>query len=229
MKDQQKVRKPISHTGIYRLMVALTYLVSAAFLIKNVIGGDMAGAGVVGGVLVVFSIILGAMIALKVRPDIRHVAVAASLIVLVFIISLTTGSYYSEDFCLYLAVIGLTGLYLKPSYAWVQLVLSDIFLVIQFMAHPEKADPLGQFVMCVITFTLAGALFCLVISRGRSFIERSQLRTNEAEALLKSMNSIGLELEQNFRNSDGRMESLKSANIQMKDSADILQNPPANG
>lgn len=223
MNEKNKVRKPLSHNGIYKLMVTLTYLVSAAFIIKNILGGDMAGAGIVCGVLVGFSAILGTMIALKVKPELRHVVVASSLIVLVFIISLTTGTYYSEDFCLYLAVIGLTGLYLKPMYAWVQLVLSDIFLVIQFVVHPEKADPLSQFIMCMVTFTLAAVLFCLVIGRGRSFIQRSQLRTQEAEELLKSMNTIGLELEDNFRKSDVRMDSLKNANAQMKDSADLLQ------
>lgn len=223
MNERNNVRKPLSHNGIYKLMVILTYLVGSAFLIKNILGGDMGGAGVVGGVLAGFSAVLGAMIALKVKPEARHVVVAASLIVLVFIISLTTGTYYSEDFCLYLAVIGLTGLYLKPMYAWVQLVLSDIFLVIQFVVHPEKADPLSQFIMCMVTFTLAAAMFCLVIGRGRSFIQRSQLRTQEAEELLKSMNTIGLELEQNFQSSNGRMASLKNANAQMKDSADILQ------
>ena len=228
MNERKKVRKPLSHTGIYRLMVALTYAVSAAFCIKNLLGGDYAGAGVVGAVLAVFSAALGIMIACKVKPEIRHVVVASSLIVVVFIIGLTTGSYYSEDFCLYLAVIGLTGLYLKPVYGWIQLVLSDIFLIIQFVVHPEKADPLSQFIMCMITFTLAAILFCLVIGRGRSFIERSRIRTEEAEGLLKSMNNIGLELEQNFRTSDVRMESLKNANEQMKDSTDVLQQSSGN-
>ena len=101
------------------------------------------------------------------------------------------------DYPLAFALIGLTGLYLKPVYGWIQLVLSDIFLIIQFIAHPEKADPLSQFIMCMITFTLAAVMFCLVIGRGRSFIERSRMRTQEAEELLKSMNTVGLELEQN--------------------------------
>ncbi|MBR3867367.1 MAG: hypothetical protein IKM54_06210 [Butyricicoccus sp.] len=228
MNEKAKVRNPLSHTGIYRLMVTLTYLVSGAFMVKNLLGGDITGAIVVGGVLAVLTAVLGIMIGLKVKPGIRHAVVASSLIVVVFIIGLTTGTYYSEDFCLYLAVIGLTGLYLKPVYGWVQLVLSDIFLIIQFIAHPEKADPLSQFIMCMITFTLAAVMFCLVIGRGRSFIERSRMRTNEAEDLLKSMNKIGLELEQNFRTSDVRMKSLESANEQMKDSADILQQSSEN-
>ena len=228
MDKKAKVRNPISHAGIYRLMVTLTYLVSAAFLTKNLLGGDVAGAIVIGIVLAVLTAVLGVMIGLKVKPGIRHAVVASSLIVVVFIIGLTTGTYYSEDFCLYLAVIGLTGLYLKPVYGWIQLVLSDIFLIIQFIAHPEKADPLSQFIMCMVTFTLAAVMFCLVIGRGRSFIERSRLRTKEAEDLLDSMNKIGLELEQNFRTSDVRMKSLESANEQMKDSADLLQQSSEN-
>lgn len=223
MNEKKKTRKPLSKGGIFKLMVALTYLVSGAFVVKNFLGGDMQGVAVVGGVLVAFTAVLVGMILFKVKHDIQRMVVASSIIVLVFIIGLTTGSYYSEDFCLYLAVIGLTGLYLKPSYAWVQLVLSDIFLIIQFVAHPEKADPLSQYIMCMVTFTLAGTLFCLVISRGRAFIERSQLRSDEAVELVRSMNTVGQELEQNFETSSGRMESLKAANAQMKDSADILQ------
>ncbi len=228
MNEKKTVQKTLSHTSIYRLMVALTYLVSAVFLVKNLIVGDSSGAVVIGGVLAVFSAVLGIMIAGKVKPESRRAVVASSLIGVVFLIGLTTGTYYSEDFCLYLAVIGLTGLYLKPLYGWIQLALSDIFLIIQFVVHPEKADPLGQFIMCMVTFTLAAIMYCLVIGRGRSFIERSRMRTDEAEGLIKSMNHIGHELEQNFRSSDVRMESLKSANAQMRDSTDLLQQSSKN-
>lgn len=223
METKKKSGKPLSREGIFRLMVTLTFLVSAAFVVKNLLGGDIQGTIIDGAVLGVFTVVLLVMKALKIKPDTQRMVVASSTIVLVFVISLTTGTYYSEDFCLFLAVIGLTGLYLKPSYAWIQLILSDIFLVILFIAHPEKADPLNQFIMCMVTFTLAGALFALVIGRGRAFIERAQQRTEEAEALLTSMKSIGLELEQNFHASSKRMDSLTTANEKMRDSADILQ------
>lgn len=228
MKEKTKARSPMSHHGIYRLMIIVTYAVSAVFLVKNLLGGDMVGVGVIGGVLAVLTTVLGIMMALKVKPEVRRAVVAASLIVVVFLIGLTTGTYYSEDFCLYLAVIGLTGLYLKPVYGWIQLALSDVFLVIQFIAHPEKADPLPQFIMCMLTFTLAAVLFCLVIARGSSFIERSRVRTEEAEGLLSAMHNIGRKLEQNFRHSDVRMRSLESANEQMRDNADILQQSSGN-
>ena len=132
MKEKKKIGKPISREGIFKLMVTLTFLVSGAFVIKNLLGGDMQGTIIDGAILAVFTLVILLMKALKVKSDTQHLVVASSIIVLVFVIGLTTGTYYSEDFCLYLAVIGLTGLYLKPAYAWVQLVLSDIFLVIQF-------------------------------------------------------------------------------------------------
>ena len=219
----KKNRTPMSRGKIFKLMVILTYLVSVAFVVKNLLGGDTQGVVVIGGVLVGFTAILVGMILLKVKHDIQRLVVSAAIIVLVFIIGLTTGTYYSEDFCLYLAVIGLTGLYLRPSYAWVQLVMSDIFLVIQYVVHPEKAESLSQYIMCMVTFTLAAVMFCLVIGRGRAFIEHSQLRSDEAVELVRSMNAIGKELEQNFETSSVRMESLKAANAQMRDSADILQ------
>ena len=225
---QKKASKPLSREGIFKLMVTLTFLVSAAFVIKNLLGGDMQGTIIDGAVLAAFTVALLVMKALKVKADTQRMVVSSSIIVLVFIIGLTTGTYYSEDFCLYLAVIGLTGLYLKPSYAWIQLVLSDIFLVIQFIAHPEKADPLSQFIMCMVTFTLAGIMFALVIGRGRAFIERAQQRTEVAESLLNSMKTIGLELESNFQASNKRMDSLKAANEQIRDSADILQQSSEN-
>ena len=221
--DTKKVSKPLSREGIFKLMVTLTFFVSTAFVVKNLLGGDIQGVIIDGAVLAVFAVIIIAMRVMKAKPDTQRLVVASSIICLVFVIGLTTGTYYSEDFCLYLAVMGLTGLYLKPAYAWVQLILSDIFLAIQFIAHPEKADPLGQFIMCMVTFTLAGALFALVIGRGRAFIERARQRTDEAEALLESMKNIGLELEQNFRASNKRMDSLTSASDTMRDSADLLQ------
>ena len=228
METQKKMRKPLSRGRIFKLMVALTYIVSSAFLVKNILGGDMHGVYIIGAVLLVFTVLLTGMILLKVKYETQRLIVSSCIIVLLFIISLTTGTYYSEDFCLYLAVIALTGLYLKPSYTWVQLVLSDIFLAVQFVVHPEKADPLSQFIMCMVTFTLAGILLCLVVGRGRSFIERSQMRTDEAVELVREMNSVGVELGQNFQSSSERMGSLKEANAQMKDNAEMLQQSSEN-
>lgn len=223
MKEQKQPNQPLSREKIYRITVVLTFLVSSAFILKNLFGGDMQGTIIDSAVLAVFSLALLVMRALKVKKDTKRLVVSSSIIVLVFIIGLTTGSYYSEDFCLYLAVIGLTGLYLKPVYAWVQIVLSDIFLIIQYAVHPEKADPLSQYIMCLITFTVAGVMFAMVITRGRAFIKRTEQRTRDAEALLDSMQTMGQELESSFLAASKRTESLKAANETMRDSADILQ------
>ena len=67
-----------------------------------------------------------------------------SITFLVFCISLNSGSFYSDDFPLYLAVIGLSGLYLIPKFALVQIILIDILLGIAYVVNPQKADPLSQ-------------------------------------------------------------------------------------
>ena len=52
------------------------------------------------------------------------------LVILVLFISLNSGSYYSDDFPLYLALIALTGMYLEPKCTLVQAVAIDVALVI---------------------------------------------------------------------------------------------------
>ena len=218
-----KRRQPISSAKIFKLMIFLAYLVSALFFVKDILGGDISGACIIGAVLGVFTLALVVMRLLKVKPDIQRLVVASSLIVIVFIVSLTTGSYYSDDYSLYLAVIALNGLYFKKKYSYVQMAMADIFLVIQFVVYPHKADPLGQFIMCMATFNLAAITICLLVSRGSAFIENNMYRAAAAEETLKELETIGLELEQNFAASAGRMDSLQAANHTMRESADTLQ------
>ena len=219
----KKQRQPISAENIFRLMIFLAYLVSILFVVKDLAGNDVKGAIIIGVILVVFTLTLLAMRLFGVKADAQRLVVASSLVVIVFIVSLTTGSYYSDDFSLYLAVIALNGLYFKKSYTYVQLVMADIFLAVQFMIYPQKADPLGQFVMCMATFNLAAITICLLVSRGNAFIEQNRLRAAAAEETLKTMESIGVELENSFNSSAVRMNALQAANNTMKDSADVLE------
>lgn len=222
MKERKR-RQPISSENIYKLMIFLAYFVSALFFVKDMAGGDTKGAIIIGIVLGVFTLALVVMRLLHIKPDTQRLVVASSLVVIVFIVSLTTGSYYSDDYSLYLAVIALNGLYFKKRYSYVQLVMADIFLVVQFIIYPHKADPLGQFIMCMATFNLAAITICLLVSRGSAFIEQNRLRAAAAEETLKTMETIGVELEKSFNASAGRMNTLQAANSTMKDSADILE------
>lgn len=223
MDKMQKSKNPISKETIFKVMLITTYLVAGVFLLKNLAGGIWSGAAIIGMSLGVFTLVLGIMQAMHAKAELRQFVVAMSLIILVFIISMNSGEYYSDDFALYLAVVGLTGMYLRPKYTMVQVILIDILLVIQYLVHPEKAENLSQFLLCVGTFTLAAIMFYLAISRGRAFILFSQARAEEAEALLESMTTIGEELQQNFENSSGHMEKMQAANSQLEHNAKDLK------
>lgn len=216
-------KEPISKDAIFKTMLYVTYIVAAAFLMKNILGKTLLGAVVIGVSLLVFTIMLVIMKKAHVRIESQQFAVSMCLLLLVFVISLNSGDYYSDDFPLYLAVIGLTGMYLRPKYTLIQMILADVLLIIQYLVHPEKADSTGQFFMCVAVFTLASVMFYLAIKRGRAFIMRSQERADEAEKLLQSLATIGDELQKNFESSSERIENLQKVSTLLQDNAADLK------
>ena len=192
---QKKIRKVVPKEAIFKVMLYLTYGVSSVFLLKNIITQDVGGMIAVGLVLLVFTVVLLLMRIMKTEEESKQLVVSIGLIFVVFVISLFSGECYSDDFLLYLAVMGISGMYLRPYYTQIQIVICDVLLVMQYLIHPEKAESLGQFIMCGAVFTLAGVIFYLAIGRGRSFIEISRQRAEEAEILLESIRKMGQELE----------------------------------
>ncbi len=204
--EAKKAKEPISHDKIYKMMLGVTIVVSVAFLIINVIKANMPAVAVIGACLVVF---VGSHVIMQKKnvPALRReFALSVSLCVLVFVISLFSGESYSDDFSLFLAVIGMTGLYLEPKFTKIQIVESNILLIIMYFVHPEKAGATGQFILCQVVFTLAGVLFYQAIKRGRAFIEVSQERAAQSEELLASMRQMGVDLEQDFESSSVQIE-----------------------
>ena len=199
MNEKKTVEKqPISKNTIFKVMLYITYIVSGVFLLKNIIGGNLPGMIAIGLCLLIFTAILLLLRGLK--RDIREQQLATSmgLIFVVFIISQFSGESYSDDFLLYMAIIALTGLYLRPRYTLIQVILSDVALVGQYFIHPEKAGVLGQYIVCILVFTLAGVLLYLVINRGRAFMEMSRRRAEEGEKLLTSLWQLAGECEHKF-------------------------------
>ena len=132
--------------------------------------------------------------------------VSLSLVVLVFTISINSGECYSDDFPLFLAVVGMSGLYLEPRITKLQIILADVLLVVMYLLHPEKAESKSQYIMCMVIFTVAALTFFLTIRRGRAFIEISEERAAEAEQLLNSIRAMGEELERDFVSSSSQIE-----------------------
>lgn len=222
-KEQSKAKSPLSREAIYRIMVSLSYIVSAFFLIKDLAGGEMMGAVLIVACMAAFSLVLLAMKVLKFSKDRKRFVVSIGLIVLIFFISLGSGNYYSDDYAMYLAALGLTGLYLRPKYTAWQLVASTILMVLQFIIFPQKADPLGQFIMCMLTFVLAGSMIYLCIHRGHQFILANETKAAEAAQLLKSLGNIGTKLGENLQASATRTDSMNEANFQLSNHAEELE------
>lgn len=224
MSQQSKqVKEPISKDTIFRVMLYATFIVSALFFLKNVVTKSLQGSIVIGICMAVFAVIIIGMRSLNADIERQQFVVSMSILFLVFIISMNSGESYSDDFPLYLAVIGLTGLYLRPKYTLTQMILSDILLLMQYILHPEKAENLSQFILCMATFTLAAIMFYLTIKRGRAFIERSQARAEEAERLLEMMATVGDELQKNFEDSSEKFENLDDADRRLGDNAEELK------
>jgi len=204
--NTKESKKLMSHETIYKIMQWLPIVVSAAFFVKNLVAGNQAAMITIGICLVVFG---GLLIVMKMRNVglyVREYVLAVALPILVCVISLNSGASYSDDFSLYLAVIALTGMYLEPAFTRTQFILVDICLVIMYLVHPEKAESLGQYILCAAVFTLAAVLFYLVIKRGRAFIEISEERAKESEKLLASIREMGESLQQDFEDSSARIE-----------------------
>lgn len=206
--QQENGRKGmLSHEKIYMIMQWLPIGVSSIFFIKNIFAGDITAMITIGLCLMVFGGMLGIFKIKNVKLYTKELGLAIALPFLVFMISLNSGESYSDDFSLFLAVIGMTGLYLEPLFTKIQIILIDIILVLMYIAHPEKAESLSQYILCLVAFTLAAFLFYLVIKRGRSFIEISQERAEESEQLLASIRSMGKELQEDFAISSAQIET----------------------
>ena len=216
-------RAPMSKEAIYKLMLILVYIVAPVYLIKNAIAGVASGAAIIAVCLAVFAVIIFVMKKLNASDDKKQLVVCISLVGLVFLISLSSGQYYSDDYSLYMAVMCISGLYMEPKITRVQSILIPIVLVIQYILHPEKVESRSQFIMCVVVFILAAVLLCLLVKRGKAFIDISEARATEAEALIASMKAVGEELHSGMQNTAERYEELNDVNRRLVANAEELR------
>lgn len=220
-KNQEKV--PISEQKIFKIMVYIVFPVCGVFFLKNLITGNMTGMLTVGITAVVFGAALGIMRKLKVDDEYCQLTAAIAVTFLEFIISLNSGAYYSDDFPLMLAVIAMTALYFRPKYTVIQIVLCDILLVLLYVIHPEKAESLSQYIMCIAVFDLAAFLIYMTIQRGCAYIAISEKRASEAEKLLESLTRLGNELQSNFEKSTDSIETLRTTRHRLDDNTAELK------
>lgn len=220
--------KNITTENIYKIMNSITLAVSALFLVKNLLGGSFAGSLAIGVCLGVYCAILLFMSKTKVPTNTRNLVVSVALLVVISIISIFSGDSFSDDFILYLSAMGMSGLFLRPKYPQIQLIVADILLVIQCFCAPQKMGSVSQFIMCAVLFNLAGTLFMLVVARGHAFIIDSNSRTKEMEKVLEQLSIINTQLNQNFQDTQGRIHDITHANQQVELRTGELLNASAN-
>ena len=159
----------------------------------------------------------------NVNQETQQLAICISIVFLVFCISLNSGNFYSDDFPLYLSVIAISGLYLVPKYTLIQAALIDVLLAAAYIIHPEKADPLSQYIMCMAIFTIGAFCLYMVIKRGRAYIEIGASKTKDAEKLLTELKHAGIELQKNCDSSVQRIAMLEKANLLLENSTRDLR------
>lgn len=217
MPNKTKAPKsPISQDRIFLITMILTFAVAAVFLAKNLMGGNVKSAVIIGICLVLFAAAVFVMRKLHAAPTVQKTLLCLLLVILVLLISLTSGSYYSDDFPLYLALIALTGLYLEPKCSLTQIIAIDIALIVMYLVHPEKAESMAQYIMCFGIFNIAAIVNYMVIRRGRAFIEVADARAAEAERLLDSVKTMGVELQNSYSDSSQGFSGLRSANQRLE-------------
>ena len=216
MKDLKSGNKKVlSNETIFKILQSLPIVVTVAFLIINILKKNVPAMITIGICLVVFTMMIVVMRVKNVPLFVREFVISLATPTVVFMVTLFSGESYSDDFPLMLAVIGLSGMFLEPKITLAQVCMTDVYFVLMYLIHPEKAGGLSQYVLCMVCYVLASALYIEVIKRGRAFIEMSVQKAEETKQLLDSIREMGAELQNDFENSSQKIE-LKTKGLQQE-------------
>ena len=219
--EKKRVKLPASPERIFKIMMIITFSVAGVFFLKNLLGGDTKGAIVIGICLFVFAAVIVVLTKMKLPAFTRQLVISVGLMLVVFMISMNSGDFLSDDFILLLAVIGLGGLYLEPLYPIVQGAVGIILLVLLRVLYPHKADPDGQYIMCLAVFGVASFIMYMLVKRGKAYINLGNERAEQAEHLLASIQQVGAELEASCEQSSVRVAGITEINENLN--ANVLE------
>ena len=214
--EKKKAKLPASPERILKVMMIMTFSVAAVFFLKNLLGANVKGAIVIGVCLAVFGGFIFLSTKMKMPATVRQLVISVGLMLVVFMISCNSGDFLSDDFILFLAVIALGGLYLEPLYPIVQGAVGLILLILLRVLFPHKADPNGQFIMCLAIFAVSAFIMYMLVKRGKAYIELGHERAEEAEHLLASIQQVSAELEANCEQSSVRVAGISEINDNLK-------------
>lgn len=215
--ESKKAKLPASPERIFKVMLILTFSVAGVFFLKNLLSGGVKGAVVIGVCLLAFAALIYASMKMKLNASVRRLVISVGLMLVVFMISTSSGDFLSDDFILMLAVIGLGGLYLEPLYPIIQGITGVILLILLRVLYPQKADPDGQYIMCLAIFALTSFIMYLLVKRGKAYINLGNERAEQAEQLLASIQQVSVELETNCEQSSRRVAGISEINDNLKE------------
>ncbi len=215
--ESKKAKLPASPERIFKIMLILTFSVAGVFFLKNLLSGGVKGAVVIGVCLLAFAALIYASMKMKLHASVRRLVISVGLMLVVFMISTSSGDFLSDDFILMLAVIGLGGLYLEPLYPIIQGITGVILLILLRVLYPQKADPDGQYIMCLAIFALTSFIMYLLVKRGKAYINLGNERAEQAEQLLASIQQVSVELETNCEQSSRRVAGISEINDNLKE------------
>ncbi len=224
-KNSVDKKKPITHQTIFKIMLWVSFLVAGAFLIINLIKVNVPGIIAIGSCMLLLAGVLLFMKKAQIKLTTQELVLAIGLEVMVFSISLFSGDCYSDDFPMFLAVIGMTGMYMEPAFTRTQIIVADVLLALMYVINPWKAESLSQYILCFAIFTLAGFLFQLAIKRGRAFIDLNREQALVSENILWDMREMGNKIQRDF---DSSSVSINESTAALRvDSAAISDNAAA--
>lgn len=221
---KQKNRKlPMAPAKIYKLMVLLVYVVSCVYLFKNLAAKSMGGVFALVICLSAFTVMNIVLKVAKAKDRMKHISVSLAIMIVVFFVSISSGEYYSDDYGLYIAVMGLGSLFLEPLITKIEAFCIPVLLIIQYVAHPNKVESRSQFILCLAIFILGAYILNLLVKRGKAYIEISEDKAREANELIDSMKNIGAQLHINMQNNAERFKDLEEVNEKLSENAMQLQ------
>ncbi len=87
-KEQRAMKKPIPKETIFKLMLYVTFIVAAAFLVKNIVTRSLQGSLIIGISLTIFAVIVILMKKMNAQMEKQQFVVSMSVVPIIVMIFL---------------------------------------------------------------------------------------------------------------------------------------------
>ncbi len=222
-KDKSKLTRDQQEEGLLRKNLIIIAVIAMYYAI-NKLTSNMVPQGIIIAVAVV--LVVAAFIILKklkVNIYARGALIVSAQLILIFGISFF-GTNLVDDLVLYCVSAVMSGIYFRPSYIIIQMVLTNIFLLgvntinPAFFGFPEETIPMAW--ICV---NVAMIVSYMMVNRGKTHIERAQKEAEESAKLVEELANIQVQLSENVSTTYHEIISLTAAGESIQQAGDNLQ------